>query len=538
MTKRKKQTWIVLGLIMVLQFIAASYFCMQKQGYHYDEYYSYYSSNVTYGLVPTDREWKPTKEIKSEFMALPGEGFRYDVVKLMQTFDVHPPLYYYILHTVCSLFPGVFSKWIGLSVNLICFLLSFVLLYCIGNACKKEASLGFGACLLFGFQPGVISGITFIRMYMLLTVWCFLLVLWHLKAMEAKKWVGTWQCISLFVLVFLGFMTHYYFAVFLFFVAAFTCLTVWLIEKRFFTALWYGLTVILGMITGVLYYPACVSHIFRGYRGPEAIAEFGSVSNTGMRIGFFGELLNRFTFGGSLYLILLLILVLALTCIFFQKTKTAIPSNFRDHWENYKKLYFLLFICAGYFLIVAKTALLNAEEANRYELPVYGLIPLVVLWILDTFWEKILAYFPLREGKVRIQEMGLWATTAIIVICQLFALSKGEVQFLYPKDKDQVAFAKEHQDSTVLYLYSPNNQWMIWDEAEELMQYQEIYFVNLADTSPIQDQKLLAAKEIYVYASRMDEAMTVMEELEKENPALSELQKVRELLYCDLYVLK
>ncbi|MFR3249822.1 MAG: hypothetical protein ACLTQL_01595 [Eisenbergiella sp.] len=45
---------------------------MKKTGFHYDEYYSYYSSNVTIGLVPTDREWKPGSEIYNEFAVLPG----------------------------------------------------------------------------------------------------------------------------------------------------------------------------------------------------------------------------------------------------------------------------------------------------------------------------------------------------------------------------------------------------------------------------------------------------------------------------------
>ena len=71
----KRRGWILgLIIIMMLQFIAASYFCMQKQGYHYDEYYSYYSTNVTYGLAPTDRKWKKAEEIRREFMVLPGEG--------------------------------------------------------------------------------------------------------------------------------------------------------------------------------------------------------------------------------------------------------------------------------------------------------------------------------------------------------------------------------------------------------------------------------------------------------------------------------
>ena len=86
--------------LLIIQLCTAVWFCAQKQGYHYDEYYSYYSSNVTYALVPTDMEWKDTKEIQSEFMVLEDEGLDYGMVMLMQSLDVHPPLYYYLLHTV------------------------------------------------------------------------------------------------------------------------------------------------------------------------------------------------------------------------------------------------------------------------------------------------------------------------------------------------------------------------------------------------------------------------------------------------------
>ena len=54
-------------LLLIIQLCAALFFCTQKQGFHYDEYYSYYSSNVTQGLHPTDMEWKDTEEICSEF---------------------------------------------------------------------------------------------------------------------------------------------------------------------------------------------------------------------------------------------------------------------------------------------------------------------------------------------------------------------------------------------------------------------------------------------------------------------------------------
>ena len=44
---KENKKWICLmTIIMMLQFVVASYFCMQKQGFHYDEYYSYGSRGV------------------------------------------------------------------------------------------------------------------------------------------------------------------------------------------------------------------------------------------------------------------------------------------------------------------------------------------------------------------------------------------------------------------------------------------------------------------------------------------------------------
>ena len=78
---------------------------------------------------------------------------------------------------------------------------------------------------------------------------------------------------------------------------------------------------------------------------------------------------------------------------------------------------------------------------------------------------------------------------------------------------------------------------MIWDESEELMQYDDIYFVSLANEEEVEDTVLSEAKEIYVYTSRMDRAEIIMEDLLEKNPDLNTKEKIRELLYCDLYYL-
>ena len=70
------------------------------------------------------------------------------------------------------------------------------------------------------------------------------------------------------------------------------------------------------------------------------------------------------------------------------------------------------------------------------------------------------------------------------------------------------------------------------------MQYDKIYFVSLADESAITDSAILESDEIYVYASRMDAAESIMESLINDNSKLENAEKIRELLYCDLYYLK
>ena len=537
---KENKKWICLmTLNMMLQLVVASYFCMQKQGFHYDEYYSYYSSNVTFGLAPTNREWKDVAEIASEFMVREGEGFRYGLVKTMQSFDVHPPLYYMILHTICSFFPGVFSKWFGLGLNLGLFVVCYWLLaYLSYHVFHKKKEMALVTCLLFGFQVGVLSGITFIRMYMLLTMWCLLAMIWHIPTWNGKMRFTIKNTVALWALVTLGFLTHYYFAVFLFFLAAYTCLYNWLIKKDFKGSVIYGVVVCAGMATAVLYYPSCLSHIFRGYRGTEATEAFFDLDNTVFRIRFFTDLMNQSVFGGALWILLILVILLYVTVRFQNKNRKSLVSAISENQGVAQ----IAFVTVGYFLVVAKTALLNAEEANRYELPIYGfcmMLMVAAVFSLLSNLQHILCQ-KRQEESYQIQKRISLAGYLIVVgllIAQGFALKQGKVQFLYQDDATNVAWAREHKDSAVVFLYNPNNVWMIWDEAEELMQYDKIYFASLTEEIPLEDEELFGAVEVYVYTSRMDQAEGLMNDLIQRNMAWNQKEKIRELLYFDLYLL-
>ena len=529
-------------LIMMLQLVVASYFCIQKQGMHYDEYYSYYSSNVTYGLAPTNREWKNVDEIRSEFMVQEGEGFRYGLVKTMQSFDVHPPLYYMVLHTVCSFFPGAFSKWFGLGLNLVLFAVCYALIaYLSYHVFHKKKEMAMVNCLLFGLQVGVLSGITFIRMYMMLTMWCLLAMIWHIPTWKDKMELTVKNAFFLWALVTLGFLIHYYFAVFLFFLAAYTCLYNWLVKKDFKGSVLYGIIVCLGMATAVIYYPSCLSHIFRGYRGTEATGAFFDLGNTVFRIRFFTDLMNQSVFGGALWILLIIVLVLYVTVRYQSKNRKKLLAVVQEH----QGIAHIAFVTAGYFLVVAKTALLNAEEANRYELPIYGFCMMLMVAAVYYLLQKLKVCLETKLGEEEGQQgdnkvkvlvsFVAGICFGLVLTAQVLALTQGKVQFLYQDDAANVAWTKEHRDSAVVFLYNPNNTWMIWDESEELMQYDKIYFASLAEETPLQDEELQLADEIYVYTSRMDQAEMLMNDLIESNPKLENKEMIRELLYFDLY---
>lgn len=95
-----------------------------KSNYYIDEIYSYGLSNYTgEGIGITfeyDKTYTPGASLFRDYMEVQtGEQFDYLNVWSNQKNDVHPPLYYAILHTICSIFPNTYSKWYAGSINIV-----------------------------------------------------------------------------------------------------------------------------------------------------------------------------------------------------------------------------------------------------------------------------------------------------------------------------------------------------------------------------------------------------------------------------------
>ena len=137
---------VLLALIMAVQLVYTVGVFNSKKTFHTDEMWSYGLANsdgrpflfmqprIALSHHQGQRmynfdEWVDGSYYKDYLVVKENERFRYDTVIYNQTLDMHPPLYYSILHTICSFFPEQFSWYFGLSINLVSLCITQIFLY-------------------------------------------------------------------------------------------------------------------------------------------------------------------------------------------------------------------------------------------------------------------------------------------------------------------------------------------------------------------------------------------------------------------------
>ncbi len=523
--KRRKTKYLICFMaVWTVLMAAAFYFCTLKQGFHEDEYYTYYSTARTNGFYVEDGKWMDSETYRKEFVVLPGERFQYGLVKQVQSWDVHPPMYYWVFHTAASLVPGVFSKWIGLSINLLFHGINLILLtYLSYLVCERSGKTALFVTLFYGLTPAAMSGVVFIRMYEMLTVFVLLCAVLHVRAVQrlqseegrGEKLPAVRLLLPMAAVTYVGFLTQYYYFLFLFFMAIAFCSYLLWRDRNLYNCLRYGAGQGIAFILAYLTYPACLGQMFRGQRGAQATENFFDLSNTVTRFRFFFDLLDEYVFGNLLSVFLLLIVVLALAVYFRRHRRRADVwsggmradgggqsggMNEDGGWQPAGRIIYgmLLFTAAGYFFTVAKTALLLGNTSNRYQLPIYGIIILLLFWTIEGMWQSL--------ARIRHRCLPA-AVAAVCLFIDLSGLHSDRVAFLYPQAGEAVALAREQAaaDIPVVYVYKPGEEWCVWAVADELMEYDRVYFVSAASEDAITEPVIANADAVVSYTPRYDD---------------------------------
>lgn len=485
MLNKKKNTVYALVASILLSSLFVFYMDCQKKNYHIDETYSYILSNShdtdALGRSPLLWERWIAAEDWNEFITVQyGERFDYATVYRNNTTDAHPPLFYWCLHTICSLFPNSFSMWYGLGINLLFFVLSLVVLYFISRRVIKNEWFALLPVILWGLSPIAADTAMFIRMYSLLTFLNLFSVLMHLKMYQEGQ--SAKLLTITFLITFLGVMTQYYFAVSAFCISVAYCIYRFS-QKAYRQMLIYGVLELFAIILLFIAYPAAISQITGSATnniGNEVAATFFTLSGwpitilkycsqvlSGWGRGLFG--IKGFTTA------FFFVSLVALICVKVFKKKSSHVAS-----EDGQLRYLLKISIYGLvvFMVIVIVAKMSYEFVYiRY---LYHMIPLfIVVAIMFAEW---------ITNRLKLSQK--------TVVCILIALSLANaagtlstncVDYLFESTQDNYeSLYKEYGDIPVVLLCE-RNTYVLTSNYHFLKNYSKTYVMSADSVDRMDD---------------------------------------------------
>lgn len=435
--KKINISYVILMIIIALQIMLMIGFGFMKSGYHVDEIFSYGLSNshfqpflfdidmfsddpkskFEHGIMADQNQdfsehtnkWE-SSEVYNDYVTVnANETFDYASVYYNQTMDVHPPLYYFILNTVCSFFVGSFSKWYGISVNLALFPIIQILLF---KLCKetfiKSERVSLLACCIYGFSACAVSTVLFIRMYALLTM-LLMAIIYNIIHIMKRTHFSFRHAIGLCVLIFLIALTHYYGIIASFVACAIMCI-IMLCQKKFKLCFLYGVFALGGVILSMAFFPAMIKHATRGYRGTDVLDKMKNVcipvGNTTGMANFvsdatgFGLKMSAFL----LVVISLIVIALLYNSIFkpmlkikdFQALWAFVRANLNFIAQHISEVYIILFTFVMFYVFAAISPNMG-KFSNRYCFLLYPLAAMllacfIAILVKNSRLKKIMAF--------------------------------------------------------------------------------------------------------------------------------------------------
>ena len=183
MREKFRRIW-ALALVLILVTGVCFLFSCRKQGMFIDEIYTYGLSNSSYRPFLSGLKYDPiahravSRAELLDYVSITGdEGFDFGSVYYNQVHDVHPPLYYWLFNIASTFARDSYSKWTGLVLDYLIYLLCLAALYALVRRLGGSRYNAAASALLYGLSMIGLSTMLMIRMYVLLTLLSLLLAL-------------------------------------------------------------------------------------------------------------------------------------------------------------------------------------------------------------------------------------------------------------------------------------------------------------------------------------------------------------------------
>lgn len=493
---------LALVCVIIASVIVVTIFGIRKQGYHTDEIYSFGLANSNYKpfLDSHDKRNESPQKLSPEYYdnyvtVDSSTKFNYGSVIYNQEHDVHPPLFYIILHTICSFFPGQFNKWFGIAPNIIFFIVTLVTIFLTAKRLTKNRLLPILCVALYGFSSGAICSVIYIRMYMLLTMFASLYTYVHVQMITQKRQSFA-NLLALIVITFLGFYTQYYFLIYAFFISLgyfiFLC-----ISKQWHYVRNYILTMLVPFIAMFIIYPYGYKTILGINSDIDGFdhAKYAASSQNQFLSSFieFFSFLNQQLFSNLLLPIMLILSILLLYALFrkiynIEVTRDGILLT-RSNRNPFNKIILntqvvsiliCLFASIGYLIVVAK---ITYFKVDRYIFPIYPIVAMVYTIVSYGIFALCIKY---RRYLATI----LIVATSIVILAMQYSRYLPSGNFpdtLYPSDQAINDYMDKHTGDTCIYVYDEGDEWADMLYIPWLRKCGSIYKTSFSDA----DQYLL-----------------------------------------------
>lgn len=530
---KKKALKYLIIIILILIGIRV-YFGYQKEDFFMDETFSYTLMNMKEGagMIQTAPEfnniWISGDKIKNMLVVGKDEVLRYDIVYYNQTQDVHPPLYYFLLHTASALSFGNFTKWTGIILNIIIFVGICAVLYIIGKKIFKSTIWAFVLVAIYGVSTGAIFSTLFIRMYELLILFVLLYLnkiidILKTNVIENKN-ISKKDIIQLVTIFVLGMLTHYHFIIISVLISLVLFIIMLFKKVKISRICTYVGINILGLLIYSAIYPSFYTHMFGTQRGTESTGNLLNLADYADRIkrGINVFDVNIFGEAGK---IIIPIFILFITLAVIKKIlenglkKVEEKDGKKEETECIDKYILGIVIISTiiYFMLVGKIV---PFMSIRYFLIIVPLIHIVLVYIFKFVMETLVKKEILRISMVVIIILGY-------MLISLTVAEKNE--FLYKGSNNMY---KEIEKTGVKdYIYYYNNFYEVNSDITRYTKDVNVYFADINKVSEnnsneketgIAEIRKKDKINIFLYNTHLDKIDEILQKLNKEYKVIKE----------------
>jgi hypothetical protein len=423
-------------------------------------------------MLQGENNWMDGEELYRQITVSPDERFDYLQVYINQAMDVHPPLYYFIVHTVFGIFAGSYSDAYLFGINLFFLLATCVVLYRMAEELWNRPGLSLGVVVVYGFSQGFLSCALYFRMYAMET-FAVVATLYLYLCMQKKQWNCTRRDrFALGVAAVLGFMIHYYYILFLLPLFLIACVRMLKAHQTVACRRYFGSMVLAGIVSVILW-PFSLYHILFGYRGTEAISNLNMTGLWG-KLGQCAGTIRTAMFLDNLWIMLLAVAILAGYEILHLGRRIRSQEETGDTSEE------KAFICMPefwipalcYCVVVIKVA---PVVSDRY---IMCLFPIVFLLLGMVVTELIERFLPKRTIR-RIVAGVLCVGYAVASLCLTTP------NYLY-SDQLEMKPGYEASPAELNCLMIADDDYRGFPEAVKLSRFDQVMVIGVAEMERLQ----------------------------------------------------